>query len=744
MANGKTKPTKINGDSAADFFDFSTEIDAFHITGAENEDTIIGGEGDDVLHGGDDNDTVIGGAGDDTVHGGDGDDRLDGGTGNDNVKGGDGFDTLVVAGSILDFSWTTQGGTIFLEDENVADGDQGSDTVKSTEAIEFDDYTLALDGTNNLPLIVAGDQSTDEDNPTTFSVEAYDFDGDPITFVTVTVTGTGSISLVGAPTPLAPLAGIGNSYSIEFDPGNGYQSLAVGEVAIETATVTIVDVLPNQPQATFEITITGVNDAPTVSGAITTEADEGAASFDVDLLAGADDVDNGAVLSVTNVSTLPDGVSLVGSTLTVDPTNSAFDPLGEGESVDLVITYDVTDEHGATVPQTATITIKGVNDAPSVVAADQATDEETPINFTFDSYDVEGDAISLDSVTVTGSGTIGQVGVQTPLAPAVGSGAQFTLGFDPGAGYQSLGVGDTVTETVTVTVSDDNGATTIDTFDIVINGANDAPTAQDTAVSTTEDSGVIQIDLNALVDDIDTSDILSFSAVSPAGEVVFTESGGILSIDTAQYGELNTGDLLEVTITYTVTDDSGAANDNASGTITLTVEGADDVPPPPPPPAEVVIDFEEVAFTDPVFLGAISDSKGILISEGLFVIETDEVSGDGRGGLPTGIVNGQTTTGGDNVAIIAPGSTVSFSLDSGDDFEFNSVNLTSSVSPGLEVTITGWDDGLAVGVETVILAPLPLAVNLGTEFDNVDLVTFEITGGTPGNVLVVDDMVFVA
>jgi VCBS repeat-containing protein len=90
-----------------------------------------------------------------------------------------------------------------------------------------------------------------------------------------------------------------------------------------------------------------------------------------DLLAGASDADLGetATLTVGNVKFAlnggtaqhaPTGVTLTGTTLHVDP--SAFAYLGEGQTATITVTYNVIDAHGASVAQTETITITGVND----------------------------------------------------------------------------------------------------------------------------------------------------------------------------------------------------------------------------------------------------------------------------------------------------------------------------------------------------------------------------------------------
>ena len=48
-------------------------------------------------------------------------------------------------------------------------------------------------------------------------------------------------------------------------------------------------------------------------------------------------------------ATAPAGLSLVGSSLSVDPSNPAFDHLAVGDSTTITVSYNVTDAQGATV-----------------------------------------------------------------------------------------------------------------------------------------------------------------------------------------------------------------------------------------------------------------------------------------------------------------------------------------------------------------------------------------------------------
>ena len=67
------------------------------ITGRGGHDILIGGDGDDLLKGRDGDDLLIGGDGDDNLRGGQDNDLLQGSGGNDTLKGGEGNDLLIGA-----------------------------------------------------------------------------------------------------------------------------------------------------------------------------------------------------------------------------------------------------------------------------------------------------------------------------------------------------------------------------------------------------------------------------------------------------------------------------------------------------------------------------------------------------------------------------------------------------------------------------------------------------------------------
>lgn len=91
------------------------------ILGGNHQDSLNGGDGNDSIDAGQSNDTVLGGIGNDTINGSDGQDLLSGEVGNDSIFGGAGNDTI--NGGDDDDTVTGQAGN------DVVNGDNGNDQV---------------------------------------------------------------------------------------------------------------------------------------------------------------------------------------------------------------------------------------------------------------------------------------------------------------------------------------------------------------------------------------------------------------------------------------------------------------------------------------------------------------------------------------------------------------------------------------------------------------------------------------
>ena len=137
----------LNGGEGNDKLDGGKGDDT--LLGGEGNDTLKGGAGNDALDGGVGNDVLQGGAGTDVLNGGEGNDQLDGGAGNDTLNGGAGNDTLV-------------GGA----GNDTLDGGFGNDVLKGGAG---DDTFNASDG-NDLMFGGKGDDTFNFANATSGSV----------------------------------------------------------------------------------------------------------------------------------------------------------------------------------------------------------------------------------------------------------------------------------------------------------------------------------------------------------------------------------------------------------------------------------------------------------------------------------------------------------------------------------------------------------------------------------------------
>ena len=159
---------------------------------------------------------------------------------------------------------------------------------------------------------------------------------------------------------------------LTVDPSNAvFKSLGEGQTQTITVAYTISDGEGSSVAQTATVTITGTNDAPTIGAEVLVAAAVGGEdSVTLNLLQGASDIDKGDTLSVKDVSykigeaeassTVPAGFILSDAgVLTVDPSDAAYNFLGEGQTQTIVVSYTISDGQGDAVAQTATITVNG-------------------------------------------------------------------------------------------------------------------------------------------------------------------------------------------------------------------------------------------------------------------------------------------------------------------------------------------------------------------------------------------------
>ena len=362
--------------------------------------------------------------------------------------------------------------------------------------------------------------TADEDDAN-FSVDLLTGASDVDASDTLSVTG---LSVTGGDATGITL----NGNSLDVDT-SAYQYLADGESEVVTYSYTVSDGNGGSVAQTATVTITGTNDAPVVAAPLTSSASEGSATFNLDLLTGASDVESQS-LSIANASymvdgvsvgSIPDGMTLSGSTLTVVPTSSAFDYLNVGETLEVTVTYDVVDSQGGITPQTATVTIIGTNDTPAITPGTVNVAEDASIS---------GNLVGtfVDLVDDTSGATFTLIG-SAPDGFTLDANGNYEMDASVAA-YQDLAAGETRTVTVLYTVTDEFGASSSSVLNVAVTGVNDAPVIDegnsDLAVSGDEDNPITG---SIAASDVD-GDSLTYTLLTGGepvnGTVTFDGSGG--------------------------------------------------------------------------------------------------------------------------------------------------------------------------------------------------------------------------
>ncbi len=163
--------------------------------------------------------------------------------------------------------------------------------------------------------------------------------------------------------------------------------------------------------ANVVMTVTSVNDAPIAVNDVASTINE-TSPVTINLLANDINVDAGDILTVTAIGTQP-----VYGTLTIlnngvggrviytpDPNNPILKALGDQDFKKDTFTYVVTDSFGVSSTGTATVTINGTNDLPTVSNTQLSVNEDVVHTFSAADFqagfnDVDGDSLAAIRIT---------------------------------------------------------------------------------------------------------------------------------------------------------------------------------------------------------------------------------------------------------------------------------------------------------------------------------------------------------
>ncbi|MDW1880044.1 tandem-95 repeat protein [Vibrio sp. Vb2110] len=413
------------------------------------------------------------------------------------------------------------GSVTYTPNDNYHGTDSFTYIVTSGGVSESTTVNVDVTPVNDAPVATNDNAVTDEDTPVTIDVlpNDTDIDGDTLSIQSASVPeAQGTVEIVDG--------------KLVFTPAENFH----GDAEI---TYTITDGALTD-QATVNVTVNAVNDAPVVESSIADQAlAEDFTPYSIDLNTAFSDVDNAdgeLTFSVSGNSNIQ--VAIVNGIATFTPTAD-----WNGSET---LTFTATDPSGESVSQTVNFTVAPVAD----VVADNATVvEDTPTIIKVlgnDTFEGDDKVVSLDTNNGPANGTV-----------SVNPDGSVT--YTPNDNYHGT---DSFTYIVT-----SGGVSESTTVNVDVTPVNDAPVAKDDTAVTDEDTPVtIDVLPNDTDIDGDTLSIQSASVPSDQGTVEIVDGKLVFTPAENFHGDAE--------ITYTVTD--GSLTDQA--TVNVTVNAVNDTP----------------------------------------------------------------------------------------------------------------------------------------------------------------------
>ena len=659
---------------------------------------------------------------------------VEGSTGNVNTEFALDSGALLTLNDIGTFTYKPAGAF-----DQLAVGDQGQDSFEYTiddghggTATATATVTITITGVNDAPAVAdVSMDATENGLPQTESFAGDDVDRDD---------NAGTLTYTILSNPSEGSVKNNDNGSFTFSPGGAFQDLAQGQTRLVNFTYQATDshAEPSASAATVTVTVTGVNDAPTVAAVSMAATEDGPAVQRSFVGNDVDSDDNTTSLTYTILSN-PAAGSVQNNnngTFTFNP-GSGFQDLAAGAKRTVSFTYRATDSHG--VPSafagTVSVTVTGVNDAPTAGAVSVAATEDGPaVTRSFAGNDVDSDD---DTGTLAYAITI----LSGPAEGSAQNNGDGTFTFDPGSDFQDLSAGETRAVSFTYGAMDSHNVTSVlaGTVTVTVTGTNDAPTVSDLSMSAVEDGPTVTRWFAG--DDIDSEDepaLLTYSILSdPLEGSVRNNGNGTFTFDPgSDFQDLATGETRTVSFTYGATDSHNVPS-AAGATVTVTVTGVNDAPT-----------------AANVSANAKSGSAAVVDSFAGDDVDSDDDTGTLTYTIVSNPSEGSVSNNNDGTFTFDPGSdfqdlvgsqtrAVSFAYNAMDSHD-----VTSVTSGTVTVTVAGPDLPPAIDPTQVFTFEIPensangLAVTT-VQADDPDTaagdLSFSITGANPGDAFSIDN-----
>ncbi|MEQ9484082.1 Ig-like domain-containing protein [Coleofasciculus sp. F4-SAH-05] len=391
------------------------------------------------------------------------------------------------------------------------DGNGGSDSQS---------LTITVNDINETPTANNDNFSTDEATAFT-TANVLDNDNDPDSSDTI------SVSNLDTTTTLGLVINNGDG-TFHYDPNGQFESLAVGETAIDNFSYTIDDGNSKTDNATVNITLNGVNDIPIANDDNFT-INEDSAFTTANFLDNDSDIDSNDTLTFASIdtsNTLGTVTLNANNTLTYNP-NHAFAFLTQGETATDSFIYTLDDGNGGIDTATVTVTINGSNDAPTLSTINKSGDEDTTISFTATDFtavfnDPEGDSLSqINILSLPANGILRLNNTAVTPGETIAAINLDNLSFTPDANFNG-------TTSFIWNASDGFLFAAGAAVNLAIASVNDNPVSGDDQATTLENTAVT---IDVLANDSDPVEgdsvfIDSFDAISLLGSTISQDDNG--------------------------------------------------------------------------------------------------------------------------------------------------------------------------------------------------------------------------
>ena len=396
--------------------------------------------------------------------------------------------TYSVTSCATNITCSVSGNNLTLSPDSNHNGATHNITVEVDDSIASavsTSFNLVVNAQNDAPTITAVDQTTSEDNAIVVDISSWgsDGDGDSVTYSVTTCASNITCSISGTDLTLTPDGnhnGATHSITIEVDDGNS-----------------------GTASDSFNLNVSAQNDAPTWSTISEQNTNEDT-DLVIDLSGYASDTEGDSLIySVTScASNITCAISSNNLTLTPDSNHN-------GGTHNITVAAD--DSTASAVSTSFNLVVNAQNDAPVWSSiSEQNTNEDTDliIDLSNNASDVDGDSLTY-SVT----------SCATNITCSI-SGSSLTL--SPAANYSGA------THNITVEVDDSTASAVSTSFNLVVNGQNDAPTITAADQSTSEDNAIV-VDISGWGSDSD-GDSLTYSVTSCASNITCSISGTDLTL----------------------------------------------------------------------------------------------------------------------------------------------------------------------------------------------------------------------